>query len=137
MNKLNNQIEIVVQVRYKEVDRMGRVYHSNYFTWFDMARSEHLKKKGFSYKALEDSGCLFVVAEASCKYLISPEYDDELLVRTELKNVKNASFDFHYEVFNRSQNNCKVCEAKTRMAVVDKFGKIIKMPRELLDKIKV
>ncbi len=133
---MSESIEITVKVRYKEVDRMGRVYHSNYFAWFDMARSEYLKKKGFSYKELEDSGVLFVVAEAACKYLNSPEYDDEVLIRAELKNVKNASFEFYYEAFNLSQNDRKVCEAKTRMAVVDKSGKIIKMPSELLDKIK-
>ena len=34
--------ETKIRVRYAETDKMGIVYHANYFTWFETARIELL-----------------------------------------------------------------------------------------------
>ena len=56
-----------IKVRYKETDQMGVVYHGNYFTWFDIGRTEFLKKLGLVYSQLEEKGVLLPVIEANCK----------------------------------------------------------------------
>ena len=43
---------ITVRVNYSETDQMGVVYHARYVVWLDMARTEHLREAGFSYKEL-------------------------------------------------------------------------------------
>lgn len=128
--------ELTVQVRYNETDAQGRVYHSNYFVWYDMARTEYLREHGCSYKELEENGIYFVVAEASNKYLKSVEFDDVILIKTKLKDVKFVSVEFVYDVFNKRTME-KVSEGWTKLAVIDKNGKIIKIPVAVLEKIKI
>ncbi|RIM72792.1 acyl-CoA thioesterase, partial [Staphylococcus arlettae] len=45
-----------IEARYQETDQMGVIYHGNYPTWFEVARTDYITKLGFSYKAMEDSG---------------------------------------------------------------------------------
>jgi acyl-CoA thioester hydrolase len=127
--------ELKLRVRYQETDNMGVVYHSNYFIWYDLARTEFLREHGCSYKNLEKQGVFFVVAETSNKYLKSLTFDDGLLIKTTLGELKNVSVEFSYEVFNQESGE-KVSIGWTKLAVVDKNGRVIKMPPELLEKLK-
>ncbi len=34
---------ITIRVRYAETDKMGVVYHANYFVWFEIGRCELLR----------------------------------------------------------------------------------------------
>ena len=45
--------ELHVRVNYSEIDQMGVVYHARYLVWLDIARTEHLRLSGLSYKDLE------------------------------------------------------------------------------------
>jgi len=47
---------VLHRVNYSETDQMGFVYHANYLIWMDMARTEHLRERGMSYKDLEEQG---------------------------------------------------------------------------------
>ena len=40
--------EIPIRVRYAETDRMGLLHHANYFVYFEMGRTELLRKRGHS-----------------------------------------------------------------------------------------
>ena len=48
--------ETLVRVNYSETDQMGVVYHARYLVWLDVARTEHLRRSGMSYRELEASG---------------------------------------------------------------------------------
>jgi acyl-CoA thioester hydrolase len=78
-----------LRARYQETDRMGVVYHSNYFVWFEIGRTELFRKIGISYPELEKNGYFLVVTEVSCKYKAPATYDDELDVTTQVE-VKNG-----------------------------------------------
>ena len=54
--------EIQVRVRYQETDAQGRVHHSNYMNYFEVARVEMLRQSGISYRELEESGVMLGVA---------------------------------------------------------------------------
>ncbi len=56
MSPADRESVITVRVNYSETDQMGVVYHARYVVWLDMARTEHLREAGFSYKELEDQG---------------------------------------------------------------------------------
>ena len=45
-------------VRYAETDQMGIVHHSNYAVWFEVGRTDLLKKFNFSYASIEKKGVL-------------------------------------------------------------------------------
>ena len=33
-----------IEARYQETDKMGVIYHGNYATWFEVARTDYIKK---------------------------------------------------------------------------------------------
>jgi len=84
-----NVCEVTIRVRYAETDQMGVVYHANHFIWFEVGRVEFLRQLGFSYREMEEKdGCCIAVVDARCRYKAPARYDDEITVRTRLKNVK-------------------------------------------------
>ncbi|MFC1517770.1 acyl-CoA thioesterase [Candidatus Margulisiibacteriota bacterium] len=124
-----------LQVRYKETDKMGRVYHSNYFVWLDMARTEFLREAGISYKEMEDQGIYFVVAETNCKYKSSLGFDDKVLIETWLREVKKATVEFSYQIFNKESKQL-IAEAYTKLGAVDVQGKVQPIPEKILGVLK-
>jgi len=91
--------ETRIRVRYAETDQMGVVYHSNHFIWFEVGRVELLRQLGFTYKEMErEDGCFIAVVDARCRYKAPVLYDDEVVVRTWLKNVRDKLIHFGYEL---------------------------------------
>ncbi len=88
-----------IRVRYAETDQMGVVYHANHFIWFEVGRVELLRQLGFSYKEMEQQDhCFIAVVDARCRYKAPAMYDDEVIVRTWLKNVRESVIHFAYEL---------------------------------------
>ena len=83
--------ETRLRVRYAETDQMGIVYHSNHLIWFEVGRVELLRQLGFSYRDMErEDGRFIAVAEVTCRYRAPAYYDEEVLVRTRLKTVRES-----------------------------------------------
>lgn len=105
--------ETRVRVRYAETDQMGVVYHSNYFIWFEIGRVELLRQMGFTYKEMEQrDGCYIAVVDARCRYKAPARYDDEILVRTHLKNARESLIHFGYEAM-RAGDGTLLAEGET------------------------
>ncbi len=119
-----------LRVRYQETDRMGIVYHSNYFVWFEIGRTELFKKIGLSYLDLESRGYSLLVTEAHCSYKASATYDDEVEVLTRLAELKNSSLVFNYEV---RKGNTVITSGTTKHVFLDRGGKIVRIPAMLVE----
>ena len=89
---------IDIRVRYAETDKMGVVYHANYFMWFEIGRCELLRAIGRSYREMEASGIGLPVIEAHCEYKSPARYDDELVVKTTGRLLSPARVEFAYEI---------------------------------------
>lgn len=111
--------ETRVRVRYAETDQMGVVYHSNHFIWFEIGRVEFLRQLGFSYKDMEASdGCFIAVVDARCRYKAPARYDEEIIVRTHLKNIRESVIHFGYELV-RASDGVILAEGETTHIVAD------------------
>ena len=111
--------ETRVRVRYAETDQMGVVYHSNHFIWFEIGRVEFLRQLGFSYKDMEAAdGCFIAVVDARCRYKAPARYDEEILVRTHLKNVRESVIHFGYELV-RASDGVLLAEGETTHIVAN------------------
>lgn len=95
--------ETELRVRYGETDQMGVVYHGNYAQYFEIGRTEWLRKFGISYKQMEEDGIMLPVVELSINYKRSARYDDLIKVKTELKKLPTAKIEFLYEITNQQQ----------------------------------
>ena len=108
-----------LRVRYAETDQMGVVYHSNHFIWFEIGRVELMRQLGFSYRDMEQNdGCFIAVVDARCRYKAPARYDDEVIVRTHLKNVRESVVHFGYELV-RADDGTLLAEGETTHIVTD------------------
>jgi acyl-CoA thioester hydrolase len=108
-----------IRVRYAETDQMGVVYHANHFIWFEVGRVELLRQLGFSYKDMEQQdNCFIAVVDARCRYKAPARYDDEIIVRTWLKNIRESAIHFGYELL-RVEDGLLLAEGETTHLVAD------------------
>jgi len=111
--------ETRIRVRYAETDQMGIVYHANHFIWFEVGRVEFLRQLGFSYKDMEkQDDCFIAVVDARCRYKAPALYDDEVIVRTRLKNIRESVIHFGYELV-RASDGAVLAEGETTHIVAD------------------
>jgi len=131
-NQLPFVAESHVRVRYAETDQMGVVYHANYFIWFEIGRVELMRQLGFPYSDIEQDDGLFIpVADARCRYKAPARYDDEVIVRTHLKNVRESFVSFGYELL-RADDGTLLAEGETTHIVTDKQMKPARLPEKYL-----
>jgi acyl-CoA thioester hydrolase len=98
---------------------MGVIYHGNYITWFEQARSGFFRALGYPYKQLEDEGFWIPVIEVGCKYIAPALYDEEVYVKTSVKEFKGVRITLSYQVFNKADDKLLV-EGFTQHATTDK-----------------
>ena len=120
--------ETIVRVRYSETDKMGVVYHANYLVWFEIGRTEFCRARGFSYRDMEENDDAFlVVVESYCRYKAPAHYDEELLVRTHITELRRRSLRFGYEVVRASDGQI-IAEGETGHVVTDSAGRVRSFP---------
>jgi len=120
--------ETTIRVRYAETDRMGVVYHANYLVWFEIGRTEFCRARGFSYKDMEENEHAFlVVAESYCRYKAPAQYDDEMVIRTHITELRRRSVRFGYEII-RAADGLIIAEGETGHVVTDRNSRVISMP---------
>jgi acyl-CoA thioester hydrolase len=119
VNKTATTNETRIRVRYAETDQMGVVYHANHFIWFEVGRVELLRQFGFSYKDMErEDDCFIAVVDARCRYKAPVHYDDEVIVRTRLKHVREKVIRFGYEL-RSSATGALLAEGETTHIVAN------------------
>lgn len=90
--------ETAFVVRYAETDQMGIVHHSNYPVWYEAGRTDFIRKLGMPYSKIEEEGVLLPLIELHCRYRGAARYEDNIIIRTKVKEVTNTRVTFHYEV---------------------------------------
>ena len=120
--------ESILRVRYAETDKMGIVYYANYLVWFEIGRTEFCRTRGFSYRDMEEMDDAFlVVAESYCRYKAPAYYDDELLIRTHITELRKRSLRFGYEIVRVSDDQI-IAEGETGHVITDGTGRVRSIP---------
>ena len=98
---------------------MGVVYHANFFVWMEVGRVELMRSLGFEYKNMElEVDCHLPVVDARCRYKSPAYYDEELIIRTELRNVRGSLIHFGYAIL-RQHGGTVLAEGETTHLVVN------------------
>src|SRR6266542_4162216 len=127
-NVLGQSHETLLRVRYSETDKMGIVYYANYLIWFEIGRTEFCRARGFSYRDMEENEDAFlVVAEAYSRCKAPAYYDDELLIRTHITEMRKRSLRFGYEIVRVSDRQI-ISEGETGHVVTDATGRVRSFP---------
>jgi acyl-CoA thioester hydrolase len=107
---------------------MGVVYYANFLVWFEIGRTDFCRQHGFSYKQMENEDGLYImVAEARCRYKAPARYDDDIHVRTCLRDVRNRVLVFTYEI-SRQPSDELLAEGETVHVITDREGRPRALP---------
>jgi acyl-CoA thioester hydrolase len=120
--------ETRIRVRYAETDHSGVVYHSNYLVWFEVGRVELCRDYGFNYRDMEKEADAFLpVTELRVKYRAPARYDDEILIRTRIIELRSRAISFGYEVLS-AEDRALLVEGETHHIVMNGQGRARAFP---------
>ena len=118
-----------VRTYYYDTDHMGVVYHANYLKWMEIARTEYFRDM-LPYKEIEDMGIMMPVKSLNIEYINSVKYDQDIDIIIELKEIDSIKVRFFYEIYD--ENNVLKATAETLNVMVDKSGKLKRLPKDIL-----
>ena len=125
-----------IRVRYGETDQMGVVYHGNYASYFEIARTEWLRNLGITYKELENKGIMLPVISLFFNFIKSAKYDDVLTIIVILKKKPLVKIEFDYEIYNQKKE--KISTGNSVLAFMDmKTNKPLRCPDYILEKLNI
>jgi acyl-CoA thioester hydrolase len=115
-----------LRVYFEDTDVSGVVYHGNYLKYMERARSDMLRAAGIDQRAAIESGeGVYVVADLEIKYRASAKLDDDLLVLSEVEEVRAASCTIQQRVM---RGTVVLSEARVTAAFVAE-GRPKRQPR--------
>lgn len=123
------------RVNYSETDQMGFVYHANYLVWLDIARTEHLRGRGVSYKELEEQGIYLAVTDVRVRYRQAARYDDEVRVRCWVRELASRRVIFGYAV-ERATTGDLLATAETSLIALDRQHSLSRIPEHVCELLK-
>jgi acyl-CoA thioester hydrolase len=115
------------RVNYSETDQMGVVYHARYLVWLDVARTEHLRLAGMSYRELEAAGLRLAVSDAQLRYRRPARYDDPIRVRCWVREVASRRVSFGYAV-EHAEDGALLVTATTSLLCLDAGFALTRLP---------
>jgi acyl-CoA thioester hydrolase len=122
--------ETLVRVNYSETDQMGVAYHAQYLVWLDVARTEHLRACGASYRDLEAEGLRLAVSEVVIRYRQPARFDDLVRVRCWVRDVASRRVEFGYAVEN-SEDNRLLATATVALLALDSSLALRRLPADV------
>lgn len=128
--------ETFVRVNYSETDQMGVVYHARYLVWLDIARTEHLRQSGMSYRQLEATGLRLAVSEAAIRYRKPARYDDPIRIRCWIREVASRKVDFGYAI-EHAEDGRLLATASTSLLALDSSMTLTRLPEALRKTLRV
>ncbi|MFA6541453.1 MAG: thioesterase family protein [Bacteroidota bacterium] len=121
-----------IRVRYAETDGMRVVYHGNYLTYFEHARTELLRSLGLPYNEIEKLGIFIVVIEAHAEYKRSAQYDDILHVKASINEMPSLKIRITYEITRNNETEIVVTGHTVHTFLNAQTNRPTRPPREFI-----
>ncbi len=122
------------RVTYRMTDQMAVVYYSNYFEFFEIARTDLLRATGGTYRQMEAEGFYLPVVHAACDYFLPARYDDLLAVQIWVTRLSRVRIDFSYVVTRKGESEI-LCRGVTRHAFTGSDGKLKRLETAWMGKL--
>lgn len=113
---------------------MGFVYHANYLVWLDMARTEHLRRTGVTYKNMEERGVFLAVTEVRIRYRLAARYDDMVRIRCWVRDLASRRVVFGYAV-ERAGTAEVLATAETALIALDRRRALARVPADVTERL--
>ena len=119
------------RVNYSETDQMGVVYHARYVVWLDMARTEHLRAAGFTYRRMEEEGVFLAVTDLRVRYRQPARYDELVRIRCWVKDLASRRVTFGYAIEN-AESGTLLATAETALIALTTTHTLSRIPEHVL-----
>lgn len=113
---------------------MGFVYHANYLVWLDMARTEHLRRTGVTYKEMEQEGVFLAVTDVHVRYRQPARYDDLVRIRCWVRDLASRRAIFGYAV-ERAETGELLATAETALIALDRRHGLTRIPAHVMERL--
>lgn len=123
-----------LRARFAETDAMRVVHHTEYFVWFEVARTELLRSVGLPYTEIQRRGFHTPLVEAFANYKAPARYDDEVEVRIWPSKIGGSSIRLDYEV-TRLHEKEVLCTGHTVHVLIGGDGKPKRIPDDLRERL--
>jgi acyl-CoA thioester hydrolase len=121
-----------LRVYFEDTDVAGIVYYANYLRFMERARSDLLRALGVDQRgALEGGEGVYAVAEVSIRYKSPAKLGDDLIVVTELEEIRAASVLIHQQV---RRDRELLADAMVTAAFISPEGRPKRQPREWVER---
>jgi acyl-CoA thioester hydrolase len=121
-----------IRVYFEDTDAGGVVYYANYLRFMERARSDMLRALGIEQRqALEAGEGVYAVAEVGIKYRAPARLDDDLLLLSEVRDVRAASCLIHHRVMRGREI---LAEASVTVAFLSSDGRPRRQPRDWVER---
>ena len=107
--------ETRIRVRHSETGLYSIAQHYVYPIWLQMAQEEYLKSLGAPYSEMEKRGIFFPHVETHIRFKTPALYDDELIIRTWIKEVGMVKAVFEFEII-REKDKMLIAKAEVTNA---------------------
>ncbi len=89
-----------IRVYWEDTDAAGIVFYANYLKFFERARTEWLRSRGFEQERLRaGAGIAFVVTDTSLRCILPARLDDLLDVTVSIGHLGQASLQIAQEAW--------------------------------------
>jgi acyl-CoA thioester hydrolase len=123
-----------LRVYWEDTDAGGVVFFANYLKYFERARTEWLRERGFGQEWLRtDTGAMFVVADTSVRYFSPARLDDELQVTVRVVDAGRVTLNLDQQAW---RGDALLAQGSIRIGCVDTGTfRPRRIPTELLQAI--
>ena len=127
------------RIYYDATDSGGIVYHTEYLTIAEHARTEALRALGFYQSCLlRNQNILLTVRRCNVEYITPAFLDDLVEVRTGFSNIRGARIFLEQTIHRINETKTKdvlLVSIETEIACISAMGKAKRLPKELKEAI--
>tara|TARA_Y100000741_G_C18174537_1_gene526717 strand:- start:434 stop:838 length:405 start_codon:yes stop_codon:yes gene_type:complete len=128
------QFKHKVKIFYRDIDKMGIVYYSRYYEYFEEARTEMLDSIGLSVTSIENYGIQLPVISSHCDYKKGAKFEQKLVVDTSISELPRVRLKINYLVHAENSDQILVI-GNTVHAFINENNSPTKVPKLMLEKM--
>ena len=120
-----------VKIYYRDIDKMGIVYYSRYFEYFEESRTELLASVGFDITSIEQEGITLPVIASYCDFKKGAQFEQEILIKTWIDQKPKSTLKINYEAILKGSTSL-IASGYTIHAFIGRNGKPKRPPSKIL-----
>ena len=122
-----------IQLRFNDIDTLGHVNNTIYFSFFDLAKSDYFNRVNGGWVGWSDVP--IVVANINCDFIAAVKFDEQIEVRTAVESIGDKSFKVVQAIVNTTTGELK-CVCRSIMVYFDTATGIpISVPQKWRDNL--